>query len=60
MFYKTKNGAYVAGIIQSMIYTAKASGVNVQKWLLKILESADAVERDPESFFPWKMALTPF
>lgn len=53
MFYKTENGASVASILQSLIYTAKACGVNAQEYLQMIFKNPKEVASNPERFLPW-------
>lgn len=53
MFYKTNHGAEIAGMLQSVLYTAQEAGVNVLTYLQKILENPEKVRLRPEDFLPW-------
>jgi len=53
MFYKTEYGGEVAGRLQSLLYTAQESGINVLKYLQTILENPEEVRKTPINFLPW-------
>lgn len=53
MFYKTEHGAEVAGMHQSVLFTAQEAGVNVLTYLQTILENLEEVRKNPSGFLPW-------
>lgn len=53
MFYKTEHGAEVAGILQSIIYTAEAYGENVFEYLEAVFDNQDLVNLSPKGWLPW-------
>jgi hypothetical protein len=54
MFYRTEHGGEVAGKLQSLLYTAQESGINVLKYLQTILENPEEVRKTPINFLPWE------
>ena len=53
LFYKTENGARVADIFMSLIYTAELSGVNPLDYLTQLLKQPEDVRRRPHEWMPW-------
>ena len=53
MFYKTERGAEVAGILQSVLYTAQETGINVLDYLQTVLENPEKARLSPGDFMPW-------
>ena len=53
LFYKTLNGARVADIFMSLIYTAELSAVNPFHYLTQMLKHPEDVRRSPHEWMPW-------
>ena len=53
LFYKTLNGARVADVFMSLIYTAELSGVNPFDYLNQLLTHTDDVRHRPHEWMPW-------
>lgn len=53
MFYKTAFGAEVAGMAQSLIFTAAQNGVNPYEYLTTLIEHEQAVLINPNAWLPW-------
>ena len=52
-FYKTSNGACVAGIILSMLVSCRLNRGNIWNYLVGVLRNAAEVKRNPRAFLPW-------
>jgi len=53
LFFKTLESALAAGIILSVLETAKENGANSFDYFRFLLEHPDEVEKAPEYFLPW-------
>ncbi len=53
LFYKTENGAHVADIFMSLIYTAELSAVNPFDYLTQLLRQPKDVRRRPHEWMAW-------
>ena len=53
MFYKTKYGASVGGILTSVIYTCILSGINPIEYLTMLQENREQVIKKPSAYLPW-------
>ncbi|MCP4201282.1 MAG: IS66 family transposase [bacterium] len=53
LFYKTKNGARVADIFMSLIYTAELEGVDPFDYLTELLKHPEELRRSPQEWMPW-------
>ena len=53
LFYKTLNGARVADVFMSLIYTAELSAGNPFDYLTQLLKHPDDVRRNPDQWMPW-------
>lgn len=54
LFYKTAKGAHVGDVIQSLISTCQAEGINCFKYLAWIQENRSNVQAAPDRYLPWK------
>ena len=52
-FYKTSNGACVAGIILSVLVSCRLNRGNIWNYLVWVLRNAAEVKRNPRAFLPW-------
>lgn len=53
LFFRTQNGADVADMWMSLIYTAELCGANVFEYLVALQEHAEEVARSPHDWMPW-------
>jgi hypothetical protein len=53
MFYKTINGAYIAGMMMSLIETCRANGINPTLYFNYLQAHADEVAEKPANYLPW-------
>ena len=53
LFYKTENGAHVADIFMSLIYTAELEGADPFDYLTELLKHPDELRRSPQDWMPW-------
>lgn len=53
LFYKTKYGALVGGVLTSVIYTCELAGVNPLRYLTALQEYKNQVVKEPKSWLPW-------
>ncbi len=53
MFYKTKYGASVGGILTSVIYTCILSGINPIDYLTMLQENREQIIKEPSAYLPW-------
>ena len=53
MFYKTKNGASVGGVLTSIIYTCILSGINPIDYLTMLQENREQIIKEPSAYLPW-------
>ena len=53
MFYKTKYGASVGGILTSVIYTCILSGINPVEYLTMLQENREQIIKEPSAYLPW-------
>ncbi|MCP4379963.1 MAG: IS66 family transposase [Hyphomicrobiales bacterium] len=53
LFYKTENGAGVADIFMSLIYTAELESVDPFDYLTKLLKHPEELRRGPQEWMPW-------
>ena len=53
MFYKTKYGAPVGGILTSVIYTCILSGINPIEYLTMLQVNRDQIIKEPCAYLPW-------
>ncbi len=53
LFYKTVNGARVADIFMTLIYTAELEGVDSFDYLTQLLKHPEEVRRSPHEWMPW-------
>jgi transposase len=63
MFYKTENGAHVADVYMSLIYTCELCGANPFDYLTELQRHAPEVAAKPACWMPWNyrdaLALVP-
>ncbi len=52
-FFKTKNGARVGNIFQSLIHTAELASANALDYLTRLLAHAPQVASNPAAWMPW-------
>ena len=53
IFYKTNNGAYIAGMMMSLIETCRVNGINPTLYLNYLQENAENVAKHPQKYLPW-------
>jgi transposase len=53
MFYLTENGAHVADVYMSLIYTCQLCGANPFDYLTELQRHAQEVAANPQSWMPW-------
>lgn len=53
MFYKTKYGASVGGILTSVIYTCILSGINPIEYLTMLQVNREQIIKEPSAYLPW-------
>ena len=53
MFYKTKYGASIGGILTSVIYTCILSGINPVEYLTMLQVNRDQIIKEPNAYLPW-------
>lgn len=53
MFYKTKYGASIGGILTSVIYTCILSGINPIEYLTMLQVNRDQIIKEPSAYLPW-------
>lgn len=56
MFFQTEHGAYVGGLLMSILATCRANAVNAWEYLLSAYRNARAVREKPEEWLPWRWA----
>jgi len=54
LFYKSKKGAHVGDVIQSIIVTCQNSQINCFKYLAWIQENKSQIKVRPKDFMSWK------
>lgn len=63
MFYKTENGAHVADVYMTLIYTCELCGANPFDYLTELQRHASEVAANPANWLPWNyrdtLALVP-
>jgi transposase len=57
-FFKTQNGADVADLYMSLIYTCELNGVNPFDYLTELERHADELASHPEQWMPWNYRRT--
>ena len=57
-FFKTQNGADVADLYTSLIYTCELNGVNPLDYLNELERHADELASHPEQWMPWNYRTT--
>lgn len=58
MFFKTENGARVADLFMSLIYTAKLSGANPFDYLSELQRHSSELSENPAEWMPWNYRKT--
>lgn len=58
LFYKTENGARVADIFMTLIYTAELDGAASFDYLTQLLKHPEEVRRGPHEWMPWNYQAT--
>jgi transposase len=53
LFYKTAFGAEVAGMAQSLIFTAAQNDINPYEYLTALIEHEQEVSINPKAWLPW-------
>jgi transposase len=56
LFFQTEHGAYVGGLLMSILATCQANAVNAWEYLLSAYRNARAVREKPEDWTPWRWA----
>lgn len=56
LFFKTEHGAYVGGLLMSILATCQANAVNAWEYCLSAYRNARAVREKPEDWTPWRWA----
>ena len=63
MFYKTENGAHVADVYMTLIYTCELCGANPFDYLTELQRHTQQVAANPACWMPWNyrdtLALVP-
>jgi len=57
-FFKTQNGADVADLYMSLIYTCELNGVNAFDYLTELERHAGELASHPEQWMPWNYLTT--
>lgn len=57
-FFKTQNGADVADLYMSLIYTCELNGVNALDYLTELERHAGELTFHPEQWMPWNYRIT--
>jgi hypothetical protein len=57
-FFKTQNGADVADLYMSLIYTCELNGVNAFDYLTELERHAGELASHPEQWMPWNYRMT--
>jgi len=58
MFYKTQNGAHVADVYMTLIYTCELCGANPFDYLTQLQRYAPQVADHPQNWMPWNYRQT--
>ena len=58
MFYKTKYGASVGGVLTSVIYTCVLSGINPIEYLTMLQVNREQIIKEPSAYLPWNYQVT--
>ena len=58
LFYKTENGAHVADVFMSLIYTAELEGADPFDYLTELLKHPEELRRSPQEWMPWNYQAT--
>ena len=53
MFYKTTYGAYIGGVLTSIIYTCILSDINPLEYLIAMQKNKDQIVKEPDAWLPW-------
>lgn len=53
LFYKTKYGALIGGVLTSVIATCEKAGVNPLTYLTALQQHKNQVVKEPEAWLPW-------
>ena len=53
LFYKTENGAHVADVYMTLIYTCELCGANPFDYLTELQRHAQEVAANPACWLPW-------
>jgi transposase len=53
LFYKTKYGAMIGGVLTSVIYTCALAGINPLNYLIALQEHKSQIVKEPERWLPW-------
>lgn len=53
LFYKTEYGAFIGGVITSVIYTCALARINPLAYLTALLEYKTHVVKEPKRWLPW-------
>ena len=53
MFYKNTYGAYIGGVLTSVIYTCMLSGINPLHYLVVLQEYKNQIVKKPQAWLPW-------
>lgn len=57
-FYRTQNGADVADLFMSLIYTCELNGINPFDYLTELERHAGELDSHPEQWMPWNYRIT--
>jgi hypothetical protein len=58
LFYKTKYGAMVGGVLTSIIYTCELSGINPFEYLIALQVYKNQIVKEPKAWLPWNYEVT--
>ncbi len=53
LFYKTKYGAMIGGVLTSVIYTCALAKINPLNYLIALQEHENQIVKEPERWLPW-------
>lgn len=53
LFFKTEKGAFIGGVLQSLIETARHARVNIYDYLSQLVKHREDVKGNPSEWLPW-------
>jgi transposase len=58
LFYKTEHGAYVGGMLTSLIQTCHMNGINPIHYLMSLTRNSTDLFKSPQDWLPWNYQKT--